>query len=232
MRWIYGFLFLLLYVEAFGQQVELPSTQNRVPVPDPTLLTTQQLYREIEALRVQQNSSVIALQQKLETRLDAMDKAMELLQARADKIVSSITEQIKSLQTLHQEKFDSVQKQFVERDTRTEQLAAAGQLAIKDALQAAKEAVVNQNISNEKAIAKSEGNTTKLLDGLDGKIAATKELIAALDKRFSAGEGLDVGQRYEKETNQSDINIWIGLGGLLVALVAVIIAAATVFIKR
>lgn len=47
---------------------------SNVPVPDPTTLTTQQLYRESTGLR-----------DILETRLAAMDKALGLLQNAANK---------------------------------------------------------------------------------------------------------------------------------------------------
>ena len=199
----------------------MPMSAVRVPAPDPTTLTTDQLRREIGALR-----------EIIETRLNGSDKAIELLQGRTDKLPAFISDQILSLKVLHEEKFESVQRQFEERDIRSNKLADAGQLAIKDALQAAKELVANQNTSNEKAIVKNELNTAELLKALDGKIGSVKELIAALDKRFSSVEAIALEQRQGKAETQGDLNIWIGLGGLLIALIVGIIAAAALFIKR
>jgi len=221
MRWIYGILFLWLYGMAWSQAVDMPMSAVRVPAPDPTTLTTDQLRREIGALR-----------EIIETRLNGSDKAIELLQGRTDKLPAFISDQILSLKVLHEEKFESVQRQFEERDIRSNKLADAGQLAIKDALQAAKELVANQNTSNEKAIVKNELNTAELLKALDGKIGSVKELIAALDKRFSSVEAIALEQRQGKAETQGDLNIWIGLGGLLIALIVGIIAAAALFIKR
>jgi len=206
---------------AWSQAVDMPMSAVRVPAPDPTTLTTDQLRREIGALR-----------EIIETRLNGSDKAIELLQGRTDKLPAFISDQILSLKVLHEEKFESVQRQFEERDIRSNKLADAGQLAIKDALQAAKELVANQNTSNEKAIVKNELNTAELLKALDGKIGSVKELIAALDKRFSSVEAIALEQRQGKAETQGDLNIWIGLGGLLIALIVGIIAAAALFIKR
>ena len=71
---------------------------------------------------------------------------------------------MENLKTLHQEKFDSIATQFQERDTRTEQTSRDSKVAVDAALQAAKEAVGEQNKSNALAIAKSEATFTKQID--------------------------------------------------------------------
>jgi predicted HTH transcriptional regulator len=123
------------------------------PVPDPTVLTTQQLLREIATSR-----------EVIETRLSGMDKAIELLQAAADRYPAFVRAEVKQLQELHEEKFSSIGTQFAERDKRTEQLSLADKTAIAAALQAQKEAAGAQNESNAAANAKTETNFAKLIE--------------------------------------------------------------------
>src|SRR6185369_6029345 len=135
--------------------MEGSETKDLRPVPDPTLLTTQQLLRENLWLR-----------EVLETRLNGMDKAIELLQATADKFPARIDEKIVSLQQVHEEKFNSIQVQFKERDVRTEQTSKDSKVAIDAALQATKESSVEQNKSFALATAKSEAGFSKQIDQL------------------------------------------------------------------
>jgi len=154
------------------------------PVPDPTQLTTEQLLRENKWLR-----------ELLESRLDAMDKAVDRVQQSIlDKIPLEIDLRVEHLKELVAEKFSSIQTQFIERDTRTEQTQRDSRVAVDAALQAAKEAVGEQNKSSGLAIAKSEASTTKQIDGLqvlisnvsaalDGKITDVKERMTGFENR-------------------------------------------------
>lgn len=158
------------------------------PDPDPTLLTTQQLLREMANLK-----------ELVFSRLQEMDKAVQLLQANADKspTIAVVAQQLHGLQQLHQEKFDGIEKQFKERDTRTEETAALNQKAIDAALQAAKELVAQQNASNALAIGKNETTTIKQLDGINTLIAlkdaANQSRYDDLKERQSLNEGRSKG---------------------------------------
>src|SRR5579859_5246367 len=118
------------------------------PVPDPTVLTTQQLQREIGTSRELVEALASGMQRVFETRLDAMDKAIQLLQAETDRAPARIVQVVDHLRSVHDEKFRSIDKQFLERDTRTEQTSRDSKVAVDAALQAAKEAVGEQNKSN------------------------------------------------------------------------------------
>lgn len=191
---------------------EFSKSATSVPIPDPTLLTTQQLIREINSLR-----------EVIETRLDGMDKAIQLLQATADKFPGRMDEKIASLKSVHDERFTSIEKQFVERDVRTEQTAKDSKVAVDAALQAAKEAVGEQNKSSALAIAKSDAMTTKQIDqlgaigqqnanALDGKIADIKERLTRI-------EGRGEGQQVAIVSQASASSNWIAAGALLLAIV-------------
>jgi hypothetical protein len=180
--------------------------RGSTPVPDPTILTTQQLYREIATSR-----------EILETRLNAMDTATELNKQATDKLPLIIDDKICQLRKLVDEKFSgmlekfhSIDVQFKERDTRTEQSSKDSKVAVDAALQAAKEAVGEQNKSSALAIAKSEAATNKQLDQIGMLITTTNkaldEKINDLKGRLDRGEG----QKAQAVENKSQNNWMIG----------------------
>lgn len=124
----------------------------------------------------------VALKPSVETldeRLNAAAEAVRLLQASVNSMPTPaiVMAAVNALQNLHDEKFVSIQTQFRERDTRAEQTAKDNKTSIDAALQAAKEAVSEQNKSNTLAIDKSEAAFTKQIDQIGTLIATTKEAI-------------------------------------------------------
>ncbi len=202
--------------------------RGSTPVPDPTVLTTQQLVREIAASR-----------EIIETRLDAMDIATQINKVANDNIPRMIDEKVRQLSILVDEKiaglmekFHSVDVQFKERDTRTEQSSKDSKVAVDAALQAAKEAVGEQNKSSALAIAKSEAATNKQLDQIGTLIQTTTkgldEKINDLKGRLDRGEG----QKVSAVENKGQQNWFIGLfviGGL--SVVSIIITVVALIIK-
>lgn len=176
------------------------------PVPDPTTLTTQQLIREIGAVR-----------EIIETRLDGMDKAIELLQKSSDKFPEFVKSEVVTLFKLHQEKFESVQTQFQERDVRDERSSRDSKTAVDAALSAAKEAVGAQNASSALAIAKSETATDKRIDQQGTLIAnATKALddkIDDLKERLTRIEGKAEGKVTAVADHQTNTGMIVGIIG-------------------
>jgi hypothetical protein len=196
------------------------------PVPDPTILTTQQLYREIATSR-----------EILETRLNAMDTATDINKNATDKIPAIIKSQVDQLRNVVEErfatvneKFHSIDTQFKERDTRTEQSSKDSKVAVDAALQAAKEAVGEQNKSNALANAKMEAAFTKQIDQMITLITTTNkaldEKINDLKGRMDRGEG----QKLQTVETKGQQNWFIGLfiiGGLTV--VSIIISIVAIF---
>jgi hypothetical protein len=173
---------------------------DNIPSPDPSILTTEQLDRGLSGLRDLLERRIECLEgdskfvrEIIETRLDGMDKAIRLLQDATDKVPARIDEKILALKDvtgqkfeaqldLMNEKFSSVQKQFEERDVRTEQAAGAVKIAVDAALQAQKEAASEQSKSNAAATTKSEASTTKLIDALGSTITS---MTKAFDDKIS-----------------------------------------------
>lgn len=191
--------------------------KGHLPIPDPTLLTTQQLHREIFSVR-----------EVIETRINSMDKAIELVKGIADRIPQLMEKAISQLQGLHEEKFSSIQTQFKERDTRSDQTSKDNKVAIDAALQAAKEAVGEQNKSSQLAIAKSEAATTKQIDAIVILIAngqkALDDKIDDIKERLTTIEGNRAGQQEKKQDTTSNWVIVFGAIGVLFGLVGTVVA--------
>jgi len=176
------------------------------PVPDPTILTTQQLVREIAASRE-------ILEAKYDTRLAAMDTATELNKSATDKIPHMIDEKICQLRKLNDEKFAGVEKQFMERDTRTDKIAELGQKALEAALSAAKEAV-----------GKTEVSFTKQIDTTLAQIQAEKK---ATDDKFEDVKGRlttlesSINTRQVVTTERGGQSNWL-VGIIVVGVIAMI----------
>ena len=178
------------------------------PRPDPTVLTTQALQRE-----------VLSLKEFYEAKFASYDKAINLLQANADKApsINVVDERVSALKMLHEEKFASISKEFAGRD-----------VAVGAAFLAAKEVVTEQNKSSALAIAKSEAATTKQIDqmgvafaattqGINDKIDDVKDRIAILERNAGNVGGQVTGRH----------DTWSGLGttiGVVGAAVVVVIA--------
>jgi len=212
----------------------LPSTE-RLPVPDPTRLTSQ-------ALR----EAIAALKDVIYTRLEGMDKALQLLQSRSDRFPVELESKIANVRDLLSERFkgielqfEGIQLQFKERDTRVEQTARDSKTAVDAALQAAKEAVEKQNAASSQAAQKSEGAFTKSIDqlaelfrgsakSLEDKIASvnkvTDDKLSAINERITRIESIALGQRAaSKDTNENTMLI-IAIIGELVGVVGVVVA--------
>lgn len=207
------------------------------PVPDPTVLTTAQLHRELGMLR-----------ELIEARLAGMDKTHILLQETVRLLAAEEDAKRLGLKELFGEKFNGIYQQFQgvalqfsERDVRAEAAeraakeaaaaqAMAANTAVNAALQAQKESAFATQQSNAEAIRKSEAGFNNEINSLKALINSTKETLAAtvgdLRSRLDRGEGSDRGQRQARTedhmTMGSVVNIVVAVAGV-VSLVAAIV---------
>ena len=255
---------------------KMPEQPSNIPIPDPSVLTTQQLTREISAIQALTDTKFIGLQEQFRllqallmdkiqdaanTRHEALEKISQTIQDGIDKTQqearfalgenekrvndkfnsqSNITsEKVIHLELLHDEKFASIQNQFTERDTRTEQTSRDSKVAVDAALQAAKEAVGEQNKSNALAIAKSEAAFTKQIDQISTLIQTTvkgvDDKIDDIKTRLTLIEGNTVGRtenhqesQSNKQTSQSSnsliLSVVFGIGGLVIGIGGFVVA--------
>lgn len=185
-------------------EIPTASTTNGTQKPDPTILTTQNLRREIEGLRELQEALVSGEIGKLETRLNGMDKAIELLHTTSARsplhvkeevthLSELVVEKIERLGDVATERFAGIEKQFAERDKRTEQLSLADKTAVNAALAAQEKQAIAQQEGNNAATSKMEANFTKLIEQgqtlLQEVRRNTDVQINDLKSRLDKGEG-------------------------------------------
>lgn len=203
------------------------------PVPDPTILTTEQLRREISALRDTVFAKFDGDRSVIEARLTGMDRARELLQVEVKEIPPDTDLRISHLQELvyqtfriYDEKFIGVSRQFEERDVRVLQSAAAATTAVNAALQAAKEAVGEQNKSFTLSIDKSETATMKQIDGQSATIgtavAGLTQIITDVKDRLTRIEGATLGAATSRQTGMSQNNTVITLMAVIISIVSLV----------
>jgi hypothetical protein len=208
-----------------------------VPIPDPTVLTTQQLTRAIEGSRELVETRVVGIKEAIEARLNGYDEGIKLLERLFQTALAPFNDAIKHIDELHNVKFLSIDKQFLERDARTESKQKDDKVAIDAALKAAKEMVDAQNKSNADAMDKSEKNTIKAIEqlqallasmqtSLNDKIDDGKTRAGTLETRIQglessrrgAGEAID-----SSRTDHRDMwGIVFGALGVLVAIAAIL----------
>lgn len=187
-----------------------------IPNPDPSEMTRSKIDHDIQELEQKLYERIEGLRASMQARLDAIDKASLLFETNLNRIPTQTDRQVGGLQdliyaklealqtllnsnhVLTDQKFTGVDRQFDERDVRVGQSAVAATTAVNAALQAAKEAVGEQNKSFTLSITKSETATAKQIDAL----LVTSQTVAAgllttitdVKERLTRIEGKETGR--------------------------------------
>jgi hypothetical protein len=212
------------------QQPQLRQRQvDGLPVFDPTERTMQQVLRDVAASREIIEARIDGIQNNLETRLQEREKAIELLQHAANRIPELVSQDVKHLQLLHEEKFSSIRNLLAEKDARSEESSRESKVAIAAALQAAKEAVLAQNESNTRAIDKSEAEFTKQIAGINFLVGAMgKSIDDKIDDIKSRVQSIE-----SQKKGQGDLwHVWFGVTGVVVAMLSVGVAILTMLFSK
>ena len=172
------------------------SIASNIPIPDPSLLTTQQLRYETESLRQTVKQWIDSLQLLHEARMDGRDAQ-------------------------YAEKFQSVQIQFKERDVRTEQTASQVKLAVDAALQAQKEATGEANKSFTKQIDALGTTIRTAISGLDLRLGELRDRLTRIEGAGLGREHASTAGQTSRENAFSIIAIIIGIGAAIVAYMKV-----------
>jgi len=210
---------------------EATPDRSRLALADPTDATSRALLREITNLE-----KVTALQiGALEKAVDVAHQDMVRVPTEVQKAVGGLEalidaklETIRQMFNVHVEMFNSVQKQFAERDTRTDQAAISIEKAINAALTAQKEQADKTQSANDKAAIKTETAFTKLIDeqgkgmtsvqaAFTTSIDAIKERIGDLQRSLSQITSAAIGRKDTVSESQNSIGVWV-------AVVAVILS--------
>ncbi len=181
--------------------------------------------------------AINSLESLLVQRINGLEKIMKLLDVALNRapeeaddlrqrLQNDIHIAVESLRQLHEERFNAIQLQFGERDTRGDQEKKASKEALDAALLAQKESVAQQNDANTTAATKTETNFTKQIDLVGTQITALDksltDRISELKERIDRGEGQGQGTataRTEQRLSQ---------GAVLSVIVACIIAVGVI----
>lgn len=189
------------------------------PRPDPTAMTSKQLFVAIDGVKELLRAEIHGRAELVDQRFLSMGEATQLLQRFFDHAPAIVDAKIGDLRILHEERFRSIATQFAERDTRTEQTSRDSKVAVDAALQAAKEAVGEQNRSSALAISKSDIATMKQIDQMgiliQSNVAGIGMSISDLKDRLTRIEGNAVGHKEATSGTLAIVGIGIGLIGLL-----------------
>lgn len=209
-------------VEMIAQQDRaIAQYQPAIPVPDPTTLTRHQIEEVKAELTVQINDKIEALKNVIIARMDAKDKADVILADNVNRVPTLLDREIGSLTALIDVKISALQK-IEEQD----KIAAA--TAVSAALEAAKESVIAQNLTNAAESTKSEATTSKQIADLQALFSvqtnSTTDKIAAGNERLTRLEGLISSNQQFRENSRNDNGqtiayISLGVAGVVAVFV-------------
>jgi hypothetical protein len=175
------------------------------------LLTTQNLLREISALKELFGTELKSLDQRISEVSSYSRARNEDIKSASATLQALLEEKIEKQALVSNEKFIGVGAQFAERDTRTDQRAGDTKLAVDAAFAAAKEAT-----------AKIEAGFTKQIDGIfqivDTKTANIGGNIDDIKQRLTAIESRSGTTSDVRRENRDSTGLIVGALGLMVAL--------------
>ena len=233
---------------------EQPPTN--IPVPDPSILTTEQINRTTQALRVEFNLQFVALRDAITTRLDGMDKATLLLAETVNRVPTVLDREITRLNEMFAEKmlaagllnaqqFSTIDKWFHEKDIQTEERKTAAATAVAAAFAAERQAADAQQRANEQAIAKSETSVNKQIEDLklsvnkqfedlkslfNTKNNSTDDKIGGIGERITRIESVKTGGTDQRNNQRADTNSGMQLALIVIAVLSVLAVIVTPFL--
>jgi hypothetical protein len=241
----YGLALLLLLAAGpvWGQQSGLmaPDTGlgERVPRPDPSVLTTAQINAAITSLRDQTVAADAAIKQLIDERFTSAERATDLRLQAVNAIPAMVTSEVDHALALIYAKLDQQNEKFASISTRlddnrrfTDQLGELNSKNVDRTSQLIDTAINKAFASAEQARATSE-QTTKAQIESQGEIQRTNNensdrLIRDLNDRLTRMESRQIGQGEAKTERNDNTNILLGIGGLAVAVVVAGLAMSRV----
>ena len=185
----------------YPQENDRSRGRSNVPIPDPSIMTTAALEREVGHLR-----------ELIGGKVDDLEKELNRFkESHANRHADAVDKAIEHLEEVCGVKFEAIQMQFRERDARVEQASSALQTAVEAALLSAKEAVEKSERGFEKEL-----DAIKLLITNQGK--AQDQQIRDLKDRQSGAEGKGVGLNQAWLVGVAALGILISIAILIVSI--------------
>jgi hypothetical protein len=177
------------------------------PIPDPTILTTEALMREVRTLR-----------ELVEQRIEALAHVQE-------EIINRVEAQVEGHLRLDDERFMGIDQQFQLVEQQRIEQKADTKAAVDAALTAQKEAGASQTTASEQAITKLETASTRQLEQLthtfNTEVGAIRREIGDFKDRITVIEALKLGAKEQQEGLSTSAGIAIAVASFVVAAIAV-----------
>lgn len=201
---------------------EADKESNSSRMPDPTTLTTQQLWREVSSLK-----------ELVFTRLDAIEKAILIAHEDLVRVPTEVQRAVSTLKDLHEEKLSSIthlmnercrniDHQLAEKEAQRLQASHDNKIAIDTALAAAKESSGEQIKTQAMAIVKNETAAFKQIEALEDKLNDIKDRLTTIEAMSMGSEKKDMTNHQSSAFTVMIAGIVIsgvlGLAGLLISL--------------
>lgn len=174
-----------------GQVIDT-NQQGSKPVPDPTVLTTEQLHREIAAAT-----------RLMEARIAAAEEANAI-------------------------RFLNIEREFALVENRRVEQKVDTKTAVDAALQAAKSAVNEQTVAQEKAITKSETaaaeQSKQQYATFNASLKAVTDKVDDLKDRVATIEAIKIGSTEVRSNGQASLAAIVGVVGAIIAILALVMA--------
>lgn len=202
-----------------GESQQVPKS-----APDPTVLVTEAIERAREAERDLFDARIDTVRQ----RLNGMDEATKVLHESVTRTPTDIQIAVGHLREYHDEKFNSVAKQFEERDVRTAQASTASADALAAALQAAKELVGAQGEASAAAAVKAEVSTAKQIDQLVVIISTLEksigDRITEIKERIDRSSGGYEGATQAGAVRRAGISQVVAILGVVLFVISIAVS--------
>lgn len=214
-------------------------TGGSFPVPpDPSTLTTQQILREVAALK-----------ELVMVRLDAMDKAVEVFNENLTRVPTETQKSVTALSDLIHQRFltqnalvEGYRLQYMEKfgdmnrvhaqqeDIRLEQ-KSDGQKSIDSALNATNDALRESKAAADAALAKTESGFKDQINSqyatVTATLNATTNLVNDVRTRVDKIEAVKLGAAENRSNARLDVGSLVGLVGMAIAIVSIVIVITT-----
>ncbi len=235
-----------------GQAVNPQGGQgDKRPIPDPTVLTTAQLYREIGSLReliegeidsakdVSQaqlaslnqqftavHQSFVGMDERITRQFDAVERQRKEQGEHIETSQAFLTAKLDGTAGVISQQFDSVDKQFQLVEVQRVEQKVDTKAAVDAALIAQKEAVREQTTASERAIAKSETATTKQLDQLgttfNTAIAGVNVSLTDVKERVGKIESIKIGGQQQTDNSRGQTQTLAAIVGIFLAIISIV----------
>jgi Fe2+ transport system protein B len=179
------------------------------PIPDPTVLTTEAIRRDIDHLRELFDSRYVGLEADFESFTSHHDREHREIVERA----------IQHLKELTDEKFRGIALQFAERDVRTEQAFTASTEAITAAMAAQEKAIGKSEVAVAKQIDDLRTTFVTALEGTNAKVDDVKDRVVRAEGSLTGEEKKTAGISQATGLAIAAAGVLIGFGGVVVAVI-------------